>query len=114
MSDGVILSKEAFLKVSLPEEVVTVEGLGPVRIRSLSRAEFMKVRQSDADGWEIGIVTYGLVEPALTEDEVREWRETSSAPQLFDDLAGEILRISGLRKAAVAEAKRSFPEGPSA
>lgn len=114
MSDGVPISKEAFLKVSLPEEVVTVEGLGTVRIRSLSRAEFMQVRQSDADGWEIGVVAHGLVEPALTEDEIREWRASCSAPQLFDDLAGEVLRISGLRKAAVAEAKRSFPEGQSA
>lgn len=110
MSDEPIISKEALLKGNLPEEVVTVEGLGVVRVRSVSRDEYMRLRQSDATGWEIGLVTFGLVEPALTEDEVREWR-AAVTPQVFDDLAGEVLRVSGLRKTSVGEAKRSFPDG---
>jgi hypothetical protein len=105
-----ILSKEAFMKVSLPEEPVTVEGLGTVRVRSLSRAEYMRIRTNDAEGWEIALVALCMVEPSLTEDEVREWRETMAAPKLFDDLAGEVLRVSGLRQTAVAEAKQSFPD----
>lgn len=108
MSDNPIISKETLLKGSLPEEVVTIEGLGTVRVRSLSRTEFMRVRQASTDGWEIGLVAHGLVEPALTEAEVEEWRNTVT-PHVFDDLAGEVLRVSGLRKAAEEEAKRSFP-----
>jgi hypothetical protein len=117
MSD-LIISKEALLKSGLPEETVTVDGLGTVRVRSLSRAEFLRVRQADAEGWEIGLVAAGLVEPALTEDEVRDWHN-SVAPKVFDVLAGEILRVSGLRKAveevvaAVEDAKRNFPAGPA-
>lgn len=110
MSDDLVISKEAFLKSGLPEETVTIDGLGTVRVRSLSRAEFLDVREKDTVGWEIGVVTCGLVEPALTEDEVKQWRETTT-PRVFDDLAGEVLRVSGLRAAAVGEAKRSFPEG---
>lgn len=115
MSD-VILTKEALLKSGLPEETVTINDLGAVRVRSLSRAEFLQLRQADADGWEIGIVVAGLVEPALTEDEVRDWHR-SIPPKVFDDLAGEILRVSGLRKvaeqavqAAVGAAKRNFQD----
>lgn len=111
MSDGPILSKEAFLKTGLPEETVSVDGLGTVRVRSLSRAEFMEVRDRDRAGWEIGLVAFGLIDPALTEEEVRAWRETIT-PRVFDDLAGEVLRVSGLRPTAVGEAKQSFPEGP--
>lgn len=114
MSENVILSKEALLKSGLPEEVVTVEGLGAVRIRSLSRAEFIQHRESDREGWEAGVVACGLVEPALTEDEVREWRK-NVMPRVFDELAAEVLRISGLRaafdeavKETVKDAKQSF------
>lgn len=112
MSD-LVISKEALLKSGLPEETVTIEGLGSVRVRSISRAEFLKLRQSDSEAWEIGLVAAGMVDPALTEDEVREWHGTV-APKLFDDLAAEILRVSGLRKvvdqvtSAVEAAKRNF------
>lgn len=112
MSDELVISKEALLKGGLPEETVTIAGLGTVRIRSLSRAEFMRVREYDKEGWEIGVVTCGLVEPALTEDEVRDWR-TVVAPKVFDDVAGEVIRLSGLRTAAVEEARRSFPGEPA-
>jgi hypothetical protein len=111
MSDQLLpLSKEAFLKVALPEEVVEVDGLGPVRIRSLSRAEFMDIRERDRNEWEVGLVAYGLAEPVLSEDEVRAWRTQQAAPKMFDDLAGEVLRVSGLRPTSVGDAKRTFPE----
>lgn len=108
-----ILSKETLLKSGLPEETITVDGLGTVRVRSLSRAEFLRIRQADGEGWEIGIVACGLVEPALSEEEVRDWHGRV-APRIFDDLAAEILRVSGLRKAtadpAVEDATHNFPE----
>lgn len=107
--DELIVSKEAFMKGGLPEEVVPVEGLGNVRIRSISRAEYMRVRTMDVDAFETAVLAAGLLEPTLSEDEVRQWRESVMA-QVSDNLLGEVLRISGLRKTAVEEAKQSFPE----
>lgn len=112
MTDGPIISREALLKGNLPEEVVMVAGIGPVRVRSISRAEYMSLRVSDGEGWEIGLVSAGLVDPALSTDDVEALRKVVD-PKTFDDLAGEVLRVSGLRKTAeeaVAEAKQSFPD----
>lgn len=122
MSDSLPISKEAFLKPGLPEETVTIDNLGTVRIRSLSRAEFLKHRMADGTGWEVGIIAAGLVEPALSEDEVRVWLD-GCMPKVSDDLGAAILRLSGLRKAldeigqahanpAVEDAKRNFRDEP--
>lgn len=123
MSDP-ILSKEALLKTGLPEEAVEIKNLGMVRVRSISRGEFVRIREMDLTEFETQLVAMGLVEPRLTEDEVKEWRD-SVTPHVFDDLAGEILRVSGLRKAldeampaqakpSVAAADAQFPDGPDA
>lgn len=109
MTSGPIVSKETLLKACVSEETVDIAGLGTIRVRSLSRAEFMDVRGRDEAGWDVGVVAYGLVDPALTEDEVRNWRNVAP-PRVFDDVAGEVLRVSGLRAVAVGEAKRTFPE----
>lgn len=124
MSDHPILSKEALLKTGLPEEPVEIKDLGMVRIRSISRGEFVRIRELDLTAFETQLVAFGLVEPLLTEDEVKEWRD-SVTPHVFDDLAGEILRVSGLRKAvdeampaqakpAVEAAGSQFPRGSDA
>lgn len=109
MSDGAIISKDAFLKASLPESEFNVPGLGTIRLRGLSRAEVVRFAELDFDGREVHTLACGIVAPELTEDEVREWRSTvvSRTVRLIND---EIIKLSALNENAVGDAKRSFQE----
>lgn len=112
MSDPIV-SKDTLLKPRLTEGTVAIPGVGTVRIRSLSRAEVLTAGERDRTGWEVALLAAGVVEPDLTEDEVRQWRE-NAPPDTVNVVAEAILGLSGMLSTAVGEAKRSFPEEPGA
>lgn len=105
-----IISKEAFLKTSLPEGTVDVPGIGTVRIRGLSRSEVMIAGERDKTGWEVALLALGIVEPELTEDEVRAWRETTTT-RVVNTVTEAVLGLSGMLRTSLGEAKATFPEG---
>jgi len=109
MSDPAVVSKEVLLKPQLPEELVEVAGLGAVRVRGLSRAEVVTAQAPDKDrnDFETALLTFGLVDPALTETEARQWRETALS-KTVNDVSSAILRLSGLLPGAAKAAKRTF------
>lgn len=109
MSDTPIISKDVLLKAQLPESTVDVPGVGRMRVRGLSRMEVLLARDRDRAGWEASLLTAGLVEPALTEDEVNIWREGATT-DVVNTVVEAILGLSGMLKKAVEEAKTSFPE----
>lgn len=111
MSD-VIISKEALLKGTLPETTFEIPDVGAVRIRGLSRAEVVAwIEQQDFETREVYALAAGMVEPMLSEGDVREWR-CHVGSQVIKSVADEILRLSGLLEPqkAVQEAKQSFQE----
>lgn len=96
-----MIDKEAFLKAALPEETILLAGLGEVRVRGLSRSEALSLgaHKDDPRALEQLIVRLGLVEPALSEDEVTAW--FASAPAgLVDPIVKAVERLSGLGEGA--------------
>ena len=84
-----------------------IEGVGTVRIRGLSRAELLEL-QTLAGGALISdrrMVSLALVDPKLTEDEVKTWQE-NSAPGEIEALTVAIAELSGL---GVGAAKSGVP-----
>lgn len=103
-----MIDKEAFLKASTPEEVITLPGIGDVRVRGLSRSEALSLSKvkDDPEALEQLIVRLGLVEPALTADEVKAWFDVAPAG-LIDPLVEAVQRLSGLGEGAP---KSGLPE----
>ena len=98
-----MISKDALIKGSLPEKEVELPGKGTVRVRGLTRAEVIRIgvlgREGKFDEAEVVILAAGLVEPSLTEDEVRQWRDSVPSTDV-DPVADAIQALSGLGEGA--------------
>lgn len=81
-----MIDKDSFLKPLLPEKDVDLPGLGTVRVRGLSRAEAVRLAEvkGDTPKLECRILSYGLVDPVLTADELFDWYDR--APSGWVDL----------------------------
>lgn len=103
------ISKDALFTPRLPEEEFEITGVGAVRIRSLSRAEMLRIRGKElaVDEMERRLLAASLVAPKLTEDDVRKWQEASVAGEL-EPLTKAIMRLSGLEATAPKEAVQRF------
>jgi hypothetical protein len=83
-----------------------------VRIRGLSRAEAIKI--ADTKGTadrERKMITWAMVEPALTYQQVDTWYGQASAGDL-QVLTVEISRVSGMEEDADRQVARRFPDEP--
>lgn len=93
--------------------VVDVElpGLGTVKVRPLTRSEALKLRgvELEVDEMERRLLSLAMVEPKMTEDQVRQWQDVSPAGEL-EPVAEAIIRISGMDKAAGKQAYADFRE----
>lgn len=95
-----MIDKSALLAGFLPEDdVVLPSGAGTVRVRGLSRNEAVATQKGmrpDDDASvaaaEATAVSFGLLEPRLSLEEVLAWRETALAA----DFLAVANRISGL------------------
>lgn len=103
-----IISKDQLLgSASLAERVIELDGIGAVRIRSLSRAEVLKIeRFPEPEAKDRHIIGCGLLEPALSPAEIQRWQQ--SAPvNVVGQLTDAIGALSGLRDDAAKEATKS-------
>lgn len=97
------MDKATLLKGYLPKSDVELpSGTGTVLVRGLSRNEAVAVQagvsddQADAaETLEVRALARGMLDPALTEDEVREWRMTGLAADV-QAVAQEISRLSNM------------------
>jgi hypothetical protein len=97
MSDDL---KARLLKPRVPEGTVDLEGIGTVRVRGLSRGEvYMTQQAKGTEAMERKILALGMLDPALTEDEVRAWQQNSPAGEI-EPVADKIRDLSGLNKGA--------------
>lgn len=100
------VDKAALLARRLGEGEHEIPGFGTVRFRGLSRAEVLALRElSDVQAADRKLVAAALVDPALTEDEVKIWQENSH-PSEIEDLTTAIINLSGL---GVGAAKSGVP-----
>ena len=90
-----MVSKGELLAWRVPEGEHEIEGVGTVKIRGLSRAEAIELRKvDDAAVADRRMVALGLVEPKLTEDEVKTWQENSPIHEI-EALTVAIGELSG-------------------
>lgn len=101
-----LLGKRADTASGLPEDAVPVEGMGTVLVRGLSRGEVFAMQKARADGgiktedaWERRMLSIGLLEPAMTEEEVGEWQRVSPAGEM-EPVGEKIRELSGLSEGA--------------
>lgn len=108
------MDKECLFAKRLPEDDVEVEGVGTVRVRGLSRAEAnaVKVHQG-TEKLEQKILTFGMVNPALTEDEVARWLRAASYGEL-EPVLTRIGELSGLMDDSAKKAVKEFAADPDA
>lgn len=98
--------KELLFKSRLPEAEVEIPGLMTVRVRGLSRAEVLSIQQVQDhgnDAIERRMLSLGLVNPALSEEEVGMWQQASVAGEM-EPVTTKIMELSGMAKDAVKDA----------
>jgi len=90
------------------EDVELPSGVGSVQVRPLSRAEAHGLRgvEMTEEEMEVRLLALAMVEPKLTEAEVKEWAGVAPAGEL-EPVVRTIVRISGMEQHA---AKAAFPE----
>lgn len=117
-----VVTKEQLMTNRVPEpEEVPIPGLdGVVRIRGLSRAQVLKIKTEEREAdekreegeegepvsFESRLVSAGLVEPAMTPEEVEVWRHSSLSPEI-EEVTKAISTKSALNKGADKEAYKS-------
>jgi hypothetical protein len=103
--------KARLLKPRVPEGTVELDGLGTIRVRGLSRGEvFMTQQAKGVEAMECKILALGMVDPQMTEDEVRQWQANSPAGEM-EPVADKIRELSGLNRGAEKEAVQTFRDG---
>jgi hypothetical protein len=107
------VDKKLLFKPRLPEADVEVEGIGIVRVRGLNRMEAM-LAQAAADPAEIErkILSFGMVDPELTEAEVKLWQKASTAGEI-EPVSSKIAELSGMLSSSAKEAVRDFEADPN-
>lgn len=111
---------EALLKPRLEEHDFTIKGIGTVRVRTLSRAETLRLMKStdtkniDMNAIERRLVTAAMVIPPMTESQVGAWQKACPGGEITE-LTQFISRISGLEINETAkEAYKEFEDDPEA
>lgn len=91
------LDKASLLARRLGDGEHEIPGFGTVKIRGLSRAEVLELQtiEGGAAVTDRRMVALAMVEPALTEDEVRIWQENSH-PHEIEGLTLAIAELSGM------------------
>lgn len=100
------MDKNKLLKQQHDSVRFEIEGLGEVEIRPLTRKQVHICQaQSDTLEFEAKALSFALVDPELTVNEVKQWQEVAPAGQL-EPLIEKIQEISGLNAGA---AKSGLP-----
>lgn len=109
------VDKAKLLKSRLPEAVVDVEGVGEVRVRGLSRAEVLGLRDGDmgTTEFECQMVSLGMVAPKLTVEEVERWQQAAPAGEM-EPVTNKISELSALNRGVAKEAWKEFESDPDA
>lgn len=104
--------KARLLTPRVPEGSVELEGLGTIKVRGLSRGEVFATQQAKGvEAMERRIVALGIVDPPMSESEVREWQKCSPAGEM-ESVVDKIRELSGLNREAEKQAMQNFRDEP--
>lgn len=107
-----VLTREQILARKVAGDVETVDlGDGSeVVVRGLTRGEASKTSGiEDFEEIEILAVSMGLVDPPMTPDDVRAWREQDQSGAI-DNVVTTIQRLSGSAPGQAKDATKSVPQ----
>lgn len=109
MGESKHVSKADLLKKRFGEEEVEVPDVGTVRVRALTRGQALELqgKEMDAADMERRLLSLAMVEPSLTEDEVRQWQDMTTAGEL-QPVVEAIVRLSGMEQHAGKAAYQQF------
>jgi len=108
------LSVDDLTTERLPGEDFTIEGLGTVRIRGLSRFEVLAAqKQKDAGvaAMERVMLSCAMVEPRMSEAQVTAWQKATPAG-LLEPLTRRVQALSGMGEGAEKAQYKSDGGGP--
>ena len=106
------MDKSLLFKPRLPEDTVDVPGVGVLRVRGLNRLEAMHVQAAKGpEETERRILALGMVDPKLTEDEVRQWQRASAAGEI-EPVSTRIAQLSGMVAESPKRAYQDFEADP--
>lgn len=95
------MDKALLKKARLAEEDVELPGVGVIRVRALSRAEALRVTDTEmpVTRMEQLLLSMAMVDPEMSEQDVAEWQAAASAGEL-EPVTEVIKRLSGLAEKA--------------
>lgn len=106
-----MIDRESLLKKRGEEATVDIPGVGEVRVRALTRGEALSFKgvAEDVRKLEQHILALAMVDPEMSEDDVRIWQECSPAgeAQIVFDV---VLKLSGMEQHADKAAYKSVRE----
>lgn len=106
------MDKALLFKRRLPEDEVSIEGIGVVRVRALNRREAMETQRiEDPVERDHLIIALGLVDPRLTVSEVAQWAEASPAGEM-EPVSVRIAEMSGMLPDSAKKAVKAFVADP--
>lgn len=102
------VSKEVLLSQRFGVRAYPIPGVGVVRVRPLTRGEALEMvgKEYDQAELECKLLSIAMIEPALTEADVRHWQLNATAGELAD-FVEFVQDISGMKAAA---AKSGLPD----
>ncbi|WP_030488194.1 hypothetical protein [Micromonospora chokoriensis] len=107
------VDKAALFRPRCTEQDVDLPGLGVVRIRALTRAEVIRISEAakanegNPAATEALSLSLAMVDPQLTEDEVRQWTAVAGFGEI-ETLNTAINKLSGIAGRADKEAYKSL------
>lgn len=96
-----MITKEQLLEQRFGVREYEIPGVGAIKVRSLTRGEALEVvgKELDKGASERFLLSKGLVEPSLTEADVKVWQDNSPAGEI-QEIAKLITELSGLSDGA--------------
>lgn len=103
------IDKAVLLGQKFGYEDVEIPGVGVVTIRALTRGEAIRIQGDEmlAEVMECKLLAMAMVDPKMTEEEVKEWQDTSPAGQM-QPVVKAILVLSGMTEEVTREAYDDF------
>lgn len=107
-----LLAKRADTASGMPEETVSIDGIGDVVVRGLSRDETMDLGKiEDHKQRDFHMLAIGMVEPRMSVSEIRAWAHVATGGEI-EDVSRTIGRLSRLLPGAAREVYEEFEGDP--
>lgn len=104
-----IASVEALTAARLGEATVTIENIGDLIIRSLTRGQALALNDVESlEDKDNLMISMGVVNPKLSIEQVQAWAENAPAGEL-GPVSEAIARLSGMTRDSGKDATKSVP-----